>query len=118
MTDIFLLFYRKTPETNLSKYSQYIAIPVICSRNKYLGVLQITTKQFKRSNYNGQKYRNEITLVDLSEKRNLKIEKSTKSTISDEYIKDLEDNIESHFLQFQEFNQYVIEQDLKNKPQI
>lgn len=44
MTDIFLLFYRKTPETNLSKYSQYIAIPVICSRNKYLGVLQITTK--------------------------------------------------------------------------
>lgn len=51
--DIFVLennqriqqvFYKKTSETNLSKYSQYIAIPVICSRNKYLGVLQITTK--------------------------------------------------------------------------
>lgn len=37
-------FYKKKPETDLAKYSQYIAIPVICSSNKFLGVLQITTK--------------------------------------------------------------------------
>lgn len=37
-------FYKKKPETDLSKYNQYIALPVICSKNKYLGILQITTK--------------------------------------------------------------------------
>lgn len=37
-------FYKKKPETNLSKYSQYIAVPVICSKNKYLGILQVTAK--------------------------------------------------------------------------
>lgn len=37
-------FYKKKPETDLSKYNQYIAIPIICSKNKYLGILQITTK--------------------------------------------------------------------------
>lgn len=37
-------FYKKKPETDLTKYSQYIAIPVICSKNKYLGILQVTTK--------------------------------------------------------------------------
>lgn len=51
--DIFVLedtdkikqvFFKKKPETDLSKYSQYIAIPVICSSNKFLGVLQVTTK--------------------------------------------------------------------------
>lgn len=37
-------FYKKHPETDLSKYTQYIAIPILCSKNKILGVLQITTK--------------------------------------------------------------------------
>lgn len=38
------VFYKKRPETNLSKYSQYIAIPIVCSKGKYLGVLQITAE--------------------------------------------------------------------------
>lgn len=37
-------FYRKHDNTDLSKYTQYIAIPILCSRNKNLGVLQVTTK--------------------------------------------------------------------------
>lgn len=37
-------FYRPKPETDLSKYRQYIAIPIMCSKNKILGILQITTK--------------------------------------------------------------------------
>lgn len=37
-------FYRKHPETDLSQYSQYIAIPIVCQKNKYLGVLQIVAK--------------------------------------------------------------------------
>lgn len=37
-------FYRPKPETNLGKYHQYIAIPIMCSKNKILGILQITTK--------------------------------------------------------------------------
>lgn len=37
-------FYKKHPETDLSKYTQYIAIPILCSKNKILGVLQVTTK--------------------------------------------------------------------------
>lgn len=37
-------FYKKKPETDLTKYSQYIAIPIICSKNKYLGIFQVTTK--------------------------------------------------------------------------
>lgn len=37
-------FYRPKPETDLTKYKQYIAIPIICSRNKILGILQVTTK--------------------------------------------------------------------------
>ncbi len=37
-------FYRKHDNTDLSKYSQYIAIPILCSKNKSLGVLQVTTK--------------------------------------------------------------------------
>lgn len=65
-----------------------------------------------------RKYKKTLSLVDLSQKKDLKIIKAEKSTISDEHIKELEDNIESRFLQFEEFNQYIIEQDLKNKPQI
>lgn len=51
--DIFVLennekimqtFHRKHPDTDLSKYTQYIAVPILCSKNKSLGVLQITTK--------------------------------------------------------------------------
>lgn len=37
-------FYKKHDTTDLSKYTQYIAIPILCSKNKILGVLQITTK--------------------------------------------------------------------------
>ena len=37
-------FYKKHPETDLNKYTQYIAIPILYSKNKPLGVLQITTK--------------------------------------------------------------------------
>ncbi len=37
-------FYKKHDTTDLSKYTQYIAIPILCSKNKVLGVLQITTK--------------------------------------------------------------------------
>lgn len=54
-------FYKKKPETDLSKYSQYIAIPIICSKNKYLGILQITTK------YNYTILNTEIELKKFSE---------------------------------------------------
>lgn len=37
-------FYCKHDTTDLSKYTQYIAIPILCNRNKNLGVLQVTTK--------------------------------------------------------------------------
>lgn len=37
-------FYRKHDDTDLSKYTQYIAVPILCSKNKTLGVLQVTTK--------------------------------------------------------------------------
>lgn len=37
-------FYKKHDNTDLSKYTQYIAIPILCSKNKNLGVLQVTTK--------------------------------------------------------------------------
>ncbi len=37
-------FYKPKPETDLGKYNQYIAIPIICSKNKILGILQVTTK--------------------------------------------------------------------------
>lgn len=54
-------FYRKHPETDLSQYSQYIAIPIVCSRNKYLGVLQITAK------YNYQIMPSDVDLKKFSE---------------------------------------------------
>lgn len=37
-------FYKKHDDTDLSKYTQYIALPILCSKNKSLGVLQVTTK--------------------------------------------------------------------------
>lgn len=37
-------FYKKHDDTDLSKYTQYIAIPILCSKNKNLGVLQVTKK--------------------------------------------------------------------------
>lgn len=37
-------FYKKHSGTDLSKYSQYIAVPILCSKNKILGVLQVTAK--------------------------------------------------------------------------
>lgn len=37
-------FYRPNNNTDLGKYKQYIAIPIVCSKNKILGILQVTTK--------------------------------------------------------------------------
>lgn len=37
-------FSKKNENTDLSKYSQYIALPIVCSNNRILGVLQITAK--------------------------------------------------------------------------
>lgn len=37
-------FHKKHDDTDLSKYTQYIAIPILCNKNKILGVLQVTTK--------------------------------------------------------------------------
>lgn len=37
-------FYKPKPSTDLSKYNQYIAIPIMCHHNKILGILQVTTK--------------------------------------------------------------------------
>jgi hypothetical protein len=37
-------FYKKNSGTDLSKYTQYIAVPILCSKNRILGVLQVTTK--------------------------------------------------------------------------
>ncbi len=37
-------FHKKHDNTDLSKYTQYIAIPILCNKNKILGVLQVTTK--------------------------------------------------------------------------
>ncbi len=42
--EILQLFNRSSPETDLRKYTQYIAIPVFCSKKKMLGVFQIITK--------------------------------------------------------------------------
>lgn len=54
-------FYRPKPETNLGKYNQYIAIPIICSKNKILGILQVTAK------YNYSIMDTEIELLKFSE---------------------------------------------------
>ena len=54
-------FYRPKPETNLGKYNQYIAIPIICSKNKILGILQVTTK------YNYIIMDTEVELLKFSE---------------------------------------------------
>jgi len=68
--DIFVLentekiqqcFYKKKPDTDLTKYSQYIAIPVICSKNKFLGILQVTTK------YNYKIMNTDVELKKFSE---------------------------------------------------
>lgn len=54
-------FYRPKPETNLGKYNQYIAIPIICSKNKILGILQVTTK------YDYSIMNTEVELLKFSE---------------------------------------------------
>lgn len=54
-------FYRPKPETNLGKYNQYIAIPIICSKNKILGILQVTAK------YNYSIMDTEVELLKFSE---------------------------------------------------
>lgn len=55
------VFYKKHDTTDLSKYSQYIAIPVYCTKNRILGVLQITTK------YSVQIMDTEVKLRSFSE---------------------------------------------------
>lgn len=42
--EILRNFEKKHSYTDLSKYTQYIAVPIFCSRNKILGILQIVTK--------------------------------------------------------------------------
>ncbi len=42
--EVLQLFNRSSPETDLTKYTQYIAIPVFCSRKKMLGIFQVITK--------------------------------------------------------------------------
>lgn len=37
-------FYKANNNTDLTKYQQYIAVPIYCSSGKILGLLQITTK--------------------------------------------------------------------------
>lgn len=37
-------FYKPKSTTDLSKYNQYIAVPIMCHHNKILGILQVTTK--------------------------------------------------------------------------
>lgn len=37
-------FHKPKPESDLSKYNQYVAIPIMCHHNKILGILQVTTK--------------------------------------------------------------------------
>lgn len=54
-------FYRPKPETDLGKYNQYIAIPIICSKNKILGILQVTAK------YNYSIMDTEVELLKFSE---------------------------------------------------
>lgn len=40
----FILIGVPKAETDLSKYSQYLAIPIICHNNRILGVMQVIIK--------------------------------------------------------------------------
>lgn len=42
--EILRKFHKITKNTDLSKYTQYIAIPVYCTSNKLLGIFQVVTK--------------------------------------------------------------------------
>lgn len=42
--EILKIFNRITRNTDLSKYCQYIALPIYCTSNKLLGVFQVVTK--------------------------------------------------------------------------
>lgn len=42
--EILRIFNRISKDTDLSKYSQYIAVPVYCSSNKILGIFEVITK--------------------------------------------------------------------------
>lgn len=42
--EILRIFKRVSKDTDLSKYCQYIAIPVFCSKGKIMGVFQVVTK--------------------------------------------------------------------------
>lgn len=42
------LFKKKNRNTDISKYSQYVAVPIICSENKIQGILQVDIKNDKK----------------------------------------------------------------------
>lgn len=42
--EILRIFKKTSKNTDLSKYTQYIAIPVYCTSNKLLGIFQVVTK--------------------------------------------------------------------------
>lgn len=55
------VFYKPKLDTDLNKYKQYIAIPIICSKNKILGMLQVTTK------YNYEIMSSKVDLIKFGE---------------------------------------------------
>lgn len=59
--EILRIFRNTSRTTDLSKYTQYIAIPVYCSSNKLLGIFQIVTK------YNYTIEKNKIELIKFAE---------------------------------------------------
>lgn len=42
--EILRIFKKISPHTDLSKYTQYIAIPIYCTSQKLLGIFQVVTK--------------------------------------------------------------------------
>ena len=66
------------------------------------------------SKYKKQK----AVIVDLSNRKNIKIVKSEKESISDEEIELFENQLKSLSEQAEEFHKYVIEQELKANSKI
>ena len=65
------------------------------------------------------KYKNRKSArVDLSSRKNIKIIESEKKPISDDEIKKFEDQLKLISKQVEEFNTYLIEQEIKVKPKI
>lgn len=57
-------------------------------------------------------------MIDLNGRKNIKIIEAEKGIISDEEIKVFEDKLKSLSEQAEEFNKYLIEQELEAKPKI